>query len=105
MAAYLITGASRGIGLELACQLASLPASKVSKVFATARGDAPALNDLVQKSSGRVVIVKLDAANEASVKQAAVDVEANLAGKGLDVLINNAGVMPYTPKGIADLAL
>ena len=69
MASYLITGASRGFGLALARQLASLPASDVSKVFATARGDTPALEELAKKSPGRVVVVKLDVTNEASISK------------------------------------
>lgn len=100
MASYLITGASRGLGLELARQLSSLPASEVSKVFATARGDAPELEELAKSSSGRIVVIKLDVANEESIKHAAVEVEANLNSKGLDVLINNAGILQYAPKGV-----
>jgi len=103
MAAYLITGASRGIGLELTRQLVALPASQVSKVFATTRADAPALSEVAEKSSGRVVIVKLDASKQETIKQAATEVEANLAGKGLDVLINNAGIMPWTPNGVVTM--
>lgn len=103
MASYLITGASRGIGLELTRQLSSLPSSTVSKVFATARGDAPALKELTQKSSGKVVIVKLDTTSLESAKQAAAEVESHLEGKGLDVLINNAGVMPASPNGIVTM--
>jgi NAD(P)-dependent dehydrogenase (short-subunit alcohol dehydrogenase family) len=92
MVSYLITGAFRGVGLELSRHLASFPASEVSKAFATARGHAPKLEEIAKKSSGRVVIVKLDVTDEASIKKAAVKVEANLGGKGLDVLINNAGI-------------
>jgi NAD(P)-dependent dehydrogenase (short-subunit alcohol dehydrogenase family) len=100
MASYLITGASRGLGLELTRQLSSFPASEVGKVFATTRGDAPELDDLVEKSSGRVVAVRLDVTNEATIKQAAAEVEANLNGKGLDVLINNAGIAKWFPEGL-----
>jgi NAD(P)-dependent dehydrogenase (short-subunit alcohol dehydrogenase family) len=103
MASYLITGASRGLGLELARQLSSLPTSQVGKVFATTRGDAAGLNELVEKSSGKVVVVKLDATKPESVKQAAADVETQLGGKGLDVLINNAGIMPATPNGVVTM--
>ena len=103
MASYLITGASRGLGLELARQLASFPASEVSKVFATTRGDAAGLEELAKKSSGRVVVVRLDVTNEASIKKAAVEIEANLDSKGLDVLINNAGILQYSPKGISTM--
>ena len=103
MASYLITGASRGFGLALARQLASLPASDVSKVFATARGDAPALEELAKKSPGRVVVVKLEVTNEASIKQAAAQVGAKLEGKGLDVLINNAGICQYASDGVKSM--
>lgn len=103
MASYLITGASRGFGLALARQLASLPASDVSKVFATARGDDPALQELAKKSPGQVVVVKLDVTNEASIEQAAAEVEAKLEGKGLDVLINNAGVCQYASDGVKSM--
>ncbi|KAL8780239.1 MAG: hypothetical protein Q9213_006561 [Squamulea squamosa] len=103
MASYLITGASRGLGLALANQLASLPASDVTKIFATARGDAPALEELAKKSPGRVLIVQLDVTDKASIKQAAAKVEANLEGRGLDVLINNAGVCQYAADGVGSM--
>lgn len=103
MASYLITGATRGFGLALTHQLASLPASDVTKIFATARADAPALDELARNSSGRVVVVKLDVTNEASIKQAAAEVEASLQGKGLDVLINNAGVSLYAADGVQSM--
>ncbi|KAI1135779.1 NAD(P)-binding protein [Hypoxylon sp. FL0543] len=103
MASFLITGASRGFGLALARQLASLPSSEVSKVFASARGDSPALDDLARESSGRVIVVKLDVANEASIKQAASEVERKLEGRGLDVLINNAGICQYAPDGVKSM--
>lgn len=101
MASYLITGASRGLGLELTRQLSAR--SDVSTVFATARGDSPKLQELASASSGKIVVVKLDVTDEASIKQAAVEVEAHLGGKGLDVLINNAGVLQYAPKGVSSM--
>jgi len=93
MASVLITGASRGFGLALARELAARP--DIGKVFATARGDSPALKELAQKSPDRVIVVKLDVTDQASIKKAAAEVEAKLGGKGLDILINNAGVCQY----------
>ena len=103
MATYLITGSSRGLGLELVTQLAALPSSQVGRVFATARSEPSSeLTKLIDGSSGRVVYVKLDTGNQTSVKNAAAEVARNLEveGLGLDVLINNAGIMPLTPEGI-----
>ncbi|KAI2619923.1 NAD(P)-binding protein [Hypoxylon sp. NC1633] len=103
MASFLITGASRGFGLALARQLTSLPASKVGKVFASARGDSAALEELTRNSSGRVLTVKLDVTNEESIKKAAAEVEGKLEGKGLDVLINNAGVSQFALDGVKSM--
>ncbi|KFX88261.1 hypothetical protein V495_05486 [Pseudogymnoascus sp. VKM F-4514 (FW-929)] len=103
MASFLITGASRGFGLALTRELVSLPVTKVSKVIASVRGDSSDLDELAKNSSGRVVVVKLDVTNHESIKQAAVEVEAKLEGKGLDILINNAGVCQYSADGVKSM--
>lgn len=100
MASYLITGASRGLGLGLITALVAKPSTEVSVVFAAVRTETKEIKELAAQSSGRVVIVNMDVASEESVKQAFSQVTDNLAGKGLDVLINNAGVLPTTPGGI-----
>lgn len=101
MASYLITGSSRGLGLAMASRLASLPKSDVSAVFATARQDnSSQLRQLVNSSSGRVGFVPLDVTDERSAVDAAGLVEQQLQGRGLDVLINNAGVMPLSRQGL-----
>jgi NAD(P)-dependent dehydrogenase (short-subunit alcohol dehydrogenase family) len=41
--------------------------------------------------------VKLDTTNESDIAHAVKHVESVLGSRGLDVLINNAGVMPITP--------
>ena len=99
MASYFITGASRGLGLGLCTALAAKPASVVAIVYAAARSKTDALNELVSKSSGRVGLVSLELTNEESIKQAVKQVEQSLPTSGLDVLINNAGVMPFTANG------
>ena len=101
MANYLVTGSSRGLGLQVASQLASLPDAEVGKIFATTRSEtAPEVQKLVERYPSRVVHVQLDATDEQSAQKAAAEVERSLAGKGLDVLINNAGVMDYSVDGI-----
>ncbi|KAK4107249.1 NAD(P)-binding protein [Canariomyces notabilis] len=101
MATYLITGASRGLGLTIASILASQPESAVATIFAAARRDNSAqLKELREKHPGRVKFVQLDVSDDKSVEEAARSVEQELNGKGLDVLINNAGVMPWIHGGI-----
>ncbi|KAK5716806.1 hypothetical protein LTR17_016331 [Elasticomyces elasticus] len=90
---YLVTGASRGIGLELVKQLLALPGSQVTKVIALSRGAPPAaLQELLDKHAERATHVTASVDDTQSVKQAAQAVEAQLGDQGLDVLINNAGI-------------
>ncbi|KAJ5087149.1 hypothetical protein N7456_010765 [Penicillium angulare] len=101
MASYLVTGASRGLGLALVSRLAALPTTEVGKIIATARSDnSPQLKELINNSSGRVELVKLDVADQKSATKAVGEVERVLQGKGLDFLINNAGLMDWSPAGV-----
>lgn len=103
MASYLITGASRGIGLAMARTLASKPANEVSVIFAAARTQTDDLKRLVAQSSGRIHPVSMDVESKNSIQAAVATVEHALSGKGLDVLINNAGIMPSTRGGIENM--
>lgn len=100
MATVLVTGSSRGLGLAFVRELASRPASSISKIFATARGDSAALDQLAREFPDRVVLAKLDVTSQESIKKAAAEVESKLEGKGLDILINNAGVCQYSPGAV-----
>ena len=55
----------------------------------------------MEKSDGRVVLIEADVTDEASIKKAVGEVKGKLAGKGLDVLINNVGMMGFTSGGTA----
>lgn len=104
MATYLITGASRGIGLELTKQLLELPVSKVSKVFAVARNPkSDAIEQLVRVYPERVYPVAASVDNDASIREAAEIVKTKLSGHGLDVLVNNAGIAGLTSGSIKDM--
>ena len=100
MATYLVTGASRGIGLELTKQLLELPASQVSKVFALTRSSPSGpLQALIQKSPNRAVSILASVDDTESVRKAAREIETQLGTSGLDVLINNAGITSFSPGG------
>lgn len=104
MASYLVTGSSRGLGLALVSRLASLPKAEVASIIATARQDnSPQLKEIVSASSGRVEFVKLDVTDKTSVEEAVKSVEHKLKGKGLDYLINNAGVMDWSKDGLESM--
>jgi NAD(P)-dependent dehydrogenase (short-subunit alcohol dehydrogenase family) len=90
MATYFITGASRGLGLEFAGQLAA----RGDRVIAAVRSHA---GDEQLRSCG-ARIVNLDVANPRSVEEAG----RAAAGEKIDVLINNAGVNSRS-KRLADL--
>ena len=92
MPAIVVTGAGRGLGLELARQFSHQPDTTV---FATTRGNnaPPELEKLISGSDGRVVHVHCEATDSSSVTAAAKEIEQNLSGKGIDILVNNIGVI------------
>ncbi|XP_053127483.1 C-factor-like [Hemicordylus capensis] len=92
----LVTGANRGIGLEMVKQLLGRP-KPPQWVFATCRDPqgekAKALKTLASNHPS-LVILQFESTDEASIQALAKEVTARLAGGGLNLLINNAGVMP-----------
>ena len=103
MSSYLITGSSRGIGLGYVKLLASKSTAEVGKVFAAARAENAALKQIISESAGRVEFVPLEVTSETSANEAAQRVEVSLGSKGLDVLINNAGIPSHTEGGIENM--
>jgi len=101
MASYLITGAGRGLGLELATQLSKQSQDQVSIVFAATRSKDPSdgLKKLIDASGGRVAHILLPVTDPTGIAAAVPKLASQLGNNGLDVLINNAGVLPYTPGG------
>ncbi|EXJ75459.1 uncharacterized protein A1O5_02155 [Cladophialophora psammophila CBS 110553] len=104
MSSYFITGAGRGLGLELVNQLSRMPSNQVSIVIAASRSQpTAALQEVVDRSHGRVIPITVTITDRSSIDMAVREVSSRLEGKGLDVLINNAGVMPGAFKGIAKM--
>ncbi|MEJ2258871.1 MAG: SDR family oxidoreductase, partial [Woeseiaceae bacterium] len=79
-ASILITGASRGIGLELCRQFRD----RGDDVSAVCRDPSPALEEL-----GAEIIEHIDVARDDDVEQ----LRYALKGRKIDVLINNAGML------------
>ncbi|KAF8204482.1 hypothetical protein K438DRAFT_1757681 [Mycena galopus ATCC 62051] len=86
MSSYVVTGASRGIGLEYVRQLS---ANSENKVFAVVRNKATATH-LHGLSRSNVTILEADATDAKALQLAAVEV-SKVTGDKLDYLINNAG--------------
>ncbi|KAF7724704.1 hypothetical protein EC973_000812 [Apophysomyces ossiformis] len=93
MVVYLITGASRGLGLEFVKQLSA----RGDTVIAAARNPdrADALQSLAKENSN-VHLMALDTVNKESIQAAVKEVD-RIAPNGLDVLINNAGIAGNLP--------
>ncbi|KAK2867011.1 hypothetical protein QQF64_022672 [Cirrhinus molitorella] len=88
----LITGASRGLGLQMVQQLLDTP-DRPQKIIATARNPAAAkeLQELA-KTHPNVHVLSLDVTSDSSVDAAAQSVESIVGTDGLNCLINNAAI-------------
>nr|XP_047911403.1 C-factor-like isoform X1 [Anser cygnoides] len=93
----LVTGANRGIGLGFVRHLLGLP-NPPEWVFAACRDPkgqrAQELQNLASKHPN-LVIIPLEVTKPASIKAAAASVGEHLKGSGLNLLINNAGMLVY----------
>lgn len=84
----LVTGANKGIGFEVAWQLAR----KNFRVFLGARNEKAGLTAVEKlKGEGEVAFLKIDVASAESIARAAE--ELSHQADHLDVLINNAGIL------------
>lgn len=96
MEAVLTTGASKGIGLDVATHLAGRGYRSLGTVR-TAE-DAARLREV------GVEPLLMDVTDPRSIDRAVIEVERMLAGAPLRALVNNAGVLAAGPVELADLA-
>jgi NAD(P)-dependent dehydrogenase (short-subunit alcohol dehydrogenase family) len=89
MKTALVTGANKGIGYEVACQLAR----KGFHVFVGARnrGAGRKVADKITKEGEKAIFLEIDVSDDASVTAAAR--EFSKSADHLDVLVNNAGII------------
>lgn len=91
----LVTGSNRGIGLELVKQLIR-KSNHPERIFATCRDpdnpSAQEMKNLAEKHK-EIEVIQLDACKPSSITEAAAKVTERLKGAGLNLLINNAGIV------------
>jgi NAD(P)-dependent dehydrogenase (short-subunit alcohol dehydrogenase family) len=85
----LVTGANRGIGREVARQLAERDYEVILSARDQAKASAAA-DELSRETGGKVTPLRLDVADPVSIAQAAERVRSDPGS--LDVLVNNAGI-------------
>lgn len=89
----LVTGSSRGIGLELVSQLARQVETHLYACCREPEGSrAQALRDLAAQHPGKISIIRLDTSDEDSISAAVQAVSQQIGDGGLNLLINNAAV-------------
>ena len=90
----LVTGASRGIGAAIAERLAADGFTVVIN-YAGSAAEAEALVGKIEKAGGRAITAQADVSDPSAV--ARMFDAADAAFGGVDVLVNNAGIMHLAP--------
>lgn len=98
----IVTGASRGIGAAIAERLAR-DGFLVVVNYAGSQAPAEALVRKIEATGGKAITAQADVADPAAV--ARVFEAAETAFGGVDVLVNNAGIMKLAPIAQSDDAL
>ncbi|WP_374689559.1 SDR family oxidoreductase [Promineifilum sp.] len=97
----LVTGANRGIGLEVCRQLADLGLRVILTARDPAQGEAAARQ--LQRDGSDVAFWPLDVTDPATVAAAQAFVEERYSR--LDVLVNNAAIYPDGDRSVFDVPL
>jgi 3-oxoacyl-[acyl-carrier protein] reductase len=98
----IVTGASRGIGAAIARRLAA-DGFNVLVNYAGGAADAEALVREIEKAGGQAITARADVSDAAAVARMFDAAEA--AYGGVDVLVNNAGIMKLATVAESDDAL
>ncbi|WP_129667065.1 SDR family oxidoreductase [Phytoactinopolyspora endophytica] len=94
----LVTGASRGIGQAIAARLEANGAMVIVH-FSMDKDGATATVDDIERAGGTAFAVRAELGVDDDVETLFAGVEAGLAGRPLDILVNNAATPPAGPLG------
>lgn len=90
----LITGASRGLGSEIAIQLADLGAMVVVN-YRSNQKDGEQIVDYIRSKGNNAIAIQADVSKEADVYELFQKIQAEIGN--VDILVNNAGINPTIP--------
>ena len=99
----LVTGASRGIGRAIARRLAE-DGAHVFVHYNRSSGEADQLVAEIEQAGGSAEAIGANLEKVESVDQLIADTKSKLAGRKLDILINNAGILESHSLGEPDVA-
>src|SRR5882724_6224132 len=90
----VVTGASKGIGAQIAKHLAAEGASVVVN-YASSKAGADKVVDEIARTGGKAVAVQGDVAKKADIDR--LFAETKKAYGKVDILVNNAGIYEFSP--------
>ncbi|MFB9476392.1 SDR family NAD(P)-dependent oxidoreductase [Nonomuraea salmonea] len=99
----LVTGASRGIGQAIATRLAAGGATVLVHYGRDADGAAATVG-AIERAGGTALAVQAELGVDGDVETLFEGVEKGLAGRPLDIVVNNAAAQPAGPLGVTTRA-
>src|SRR3954463_13488492 len=90
----VVTGASKGIGAEIARQLAAHGASVVVN-YASSKTGAAAVVDAISKRGGEAIAVQADVSKQSDLNRLFTQAKKHFGR--VDILVNNAGIYEFAP--------